>query len=153
MAERVGFEPTVEFPLHTLSKRAPSATRTSLRLIGINSLPRSTEAAQADCDADCDVHAAIGGVLLPRSRFVLLLSSLVLTMPLCVVHRAPSASHRSAHASSAPTSSPLKRSERCWPASRSTRRIIWDKPVYRVGCSASVGRCSRRARPGIEDAV
>ena len=23
MAERVGFEPTVEFPLHTLSKRAP----------------------------------------------------------------------------------------------------------------------------------
>ena len=32
MAERVGFEPTVEFPLHTLSKRAPSTTRTSLRL-------------------------------------------------------------------------------------------------------------------------
>ena len=31
MAERVGFEPTVEFPLHTLSKRAPSTTRTSLR--------------------------------------------------------------------------------------------------------------------------
>ena len=23
LAERVGFEPTVEFPLHTLSKRAP----------------------------------------------------------------------------------------------------------------------------------
>ena len=39
MAERVGFEPTVEFPLHTLSKRAPSTTRTSLRLSGINSLP------------------------------------------------------------------------------------------------------------------
>jgi hypothetical protein len=34
MAERVGFEPTVEFPLHTLSKRAPSTTRTSLRLGG-----------------------------------------------------------------------------------------------------------------------
>ena len=31
MAERVGFEPTVEFPLHTLSKRAPSTTRPSLR--------------------------------------------------------------------------------------------------------------------------
>src|SRR6185503_1789840 len=31
LAERVGFEPTVEFPLHTLSKRAPSTTRTSLR--------------------------------------------------------------------------------------------------------------------------
>ena len=33
MAERVGFEPTVEFPLHTLSKRAPSTTRTSLRYL------------------------------------------------------------------------------------------------------------------------
>src|SRR5271168_4653921 len=30
MAERVGFEPTLEFPLNTLSKRAPSATRPSL---------------------------------------------------------------------------------------------------------------------------
>src|SRR5690606_3129456 len=39
LAERVGFEPTVEFPLHTLSKRAPSTTRTSLRSSGINSLP------------------------------------------------------------------------------------------------------------------
>src|SRR5215204_2825850 len=36
LAERVGFEPTVEFPLHTLSKRAPSTTRTSLRSSGIN---------------------------------------------------------------------------------------------------------------------
>ena len=34
MAERVGFEPTVEFPLHTLSKRAPSTARTSLRRRG-----------------------------------------------------------------------------------------------------------------------
>src|ERR1035438_7349430 len=31
MAERVGFEPTLEFPLNTLSKRAPSTTRPSLR--------------------------------------------------------------------------------------------------------------------------
>src|ERR1051325_3738745 len=38
MAERVGFEPTVEFPLHTLSKRAPSTTRTSLRIFRINEL-------------------------------------------------------------------------------------------------------------------
>jgi hypothetical protein len=30
VAERVGFEPTVGFPLHTLSKRAPSASRPSL---------------------------------------------------------------------------------------------------------------------------
>src|SRR5258708_32026893 len=27
MADRVGFEPTRRFPVHTLSKRAPSATR------------------------------------------------------------------------------------------------------------------------------
>ena len=31
MAERVGFEPTVSLRLHTLSKRAPSTTRTSLQ--------------------------------------------------------------------------------------------------------------------------
>ena len=30
MAERVGFEPTIRFPVYTLSKRAPSATRPSL---------------------------------------------------------------------------------------------------------------------------
>ena len=30
MAERVGFEPTVELPLHTISSRAPSATRSPL---------------------------------------------------------------------------------------------------------------------------
>jgi hypothetical protein len=31
MAERVGFEPTVEFPRHSLSRRAPSTARTPLR--------------------------------------------------------------------------------------------------------------------------
>jgi hypothetical protein len=31
VAEREGFEPSVELPLHTLSKRAPSTTRPSLR--------------------------------------------------------------------------------------------------------------------------
>ena len=31
LAERVGFEPTLEFSPNTLSKRAPSATRTPLR--------------------------------------------------------------------------------------------------------------------------
>ena len=41
LAERVGFEPTVEFPLHTLSKRAPSTTRTSLRVFRISSLQAS----------------------------------------------------------------------------------------------------------------
>src|ERR1044072_3477900 len=32
MAERVGFEPTLRFPVNTLSKRAPSATRPPLRI-------------------------------------------------------------------------------------------------------------------------
>src|ERR1700722_864942 len=31
MAERVGFEPTVGFPRHSLSRRAPSTARTPLR--------------------------------------------------------------------------------------------------------------------------
>ena len=31
MAERQGFEPWIQFPVYTLSKRAPSATRPSLR--------------------------------------------------------------------------------------------------------------------------
>ncbi len=31
LAEREGFEPSIEFPLYTLSKRAPSTTRPSLR--------------------------------------------------------------------------------------------------------------------------
>ena len=35
LAEREGFEPSVGFPLHTLSKRAPSTTRTSLLLESI----------------------------------------------------------------------------------------------------------------------
>jgi hypothetical protein len=33
MAERVGFEPTVEFPLHSLSRRALSTTQTPLRVV------------------------------------------------------------------------------------------------------------------------
>ena len=32
MAEREGFEPSIEFPLYTLSKRAPSTTRPSLHV-------------------------------------------------------------------------------------------------------------------------
>ena len=36
LAEREGFEPSVEFPLHTLSKRAPSTTRPPLRKEGLN---------------------------------------------------------------------------------------------------------------------
>lgn len=32
MAEREGFEPSVRFPVHTLSRRAPSTTRSSLQV-------------------------------------------------------------------------------------------------------------------------
>ena len=35
MAERMGFEPMKEFPLYTLSKRAPSTTRPPLQLISV----------------------------------------------------------------------------------------------------------------------
>src|SRR6185369_6612456 len=43
MAERQGFEPWLEFPLNTLSKRAPSATRPSLRA---SCFPSLTQVAQ-----------------------------------------------------------------------------------------------------------
>src|SRR5665811_1188458 len=33
VAEREGFEPSIELPLYTLSKRAPSTTRPSLRRV------------------------------------------------------------------------------------------------------------------------
>ena len=33
MAERVGFEPTIELPLYSISNAAPSTTRPSLRVI------------------------------------------------------------------------------------------------------------------------
>jgi hypothetical protein len=33
MAERVGFEPTVEFPQHSLSRRALSTAQTPLRAV------------------------------------------------------------------------------------------------------------------------
>ena len=54
MAERVGFEPTVEFPLHTLSKRAPSTTRPSLRVLRISGLRASGSAQNPNCDRNCD---------------------------------------------------------------------------------------------------
>jgi hypothetical protein len=54
LAERVGFEPTVGFPLHTLSKRAPSTTRTSLRTCRINGLRASGSAPNPNCDRNCD---------------------------------------------------------------------------------------------------
>ena len=37
MAEREGFEPSVPFRIHTLSRRAPSTTRTSLQVLSTES--------------------------------------------------------------------------------------------------------------------
>ena len=45
LAEREGFEPSVEFPLHTLSKRAPSTARPSLP-------------AHSSAEADANLHVA-----------------------------------------------------------------------------------------------
>src|SRR5215510_1884305 len=58
LAERVGFEPTVEFPLHTLSKRAPSTTRTSLRL-RINELRAAWNSVAQDAPSNLVVQELI----------------------------------------------------------------------------------------------
>ncbi len=52
----MGFEPTVGFPLHTLSKRAPSTTRTSLRVCRISGLRASGSARRPNCDRNCDTR-------------------------------------------------------------------------------------------------
>ncbi len=67
MAERVGFEPTLEFPLNTLSKRAPSATRPSLQRresplklthFGMAELPTpGMGPSREDGDQDCYINA------------------------------------------------------------------------------------------------
>ena len=47
LAEGVGFEPTIRLPVYTLSKRAPSATRPSLRVAGSRREYRCRRPAQA----------------------------------------------------------------------------------------------------------
>jgi hypothetical protein len=51
MAERVGFEPTVEFPRHSLSRRALSTAQTPLRGCSVPSL------AKAQYRHNCTYHA------------------------------------------------------------------------------------------------
>ena len=53
LAEREGFEPSVEFPLHTLSKRAPSTTRTSLRSLESAVYRLVDEPANPNCVTNC----------------------------------------------------------------------------------------------------
>jgi hypothetical protein len=44
LAEREGFEPSIEFPLYTLSRRAPSTTRPSLQFcVAVLSLAQSIQ--------------------------------------------------------------------------------------------------------------
>ena len=69
VAEREGFEPSIEFPLYTLSKRAPSTTRPSLqsRKIGADCV------FQADCKSLNSItrganSTASGGADLPGPR-------------------------------------------------------------------------------------
>jgi hypothetical protein len=71
MAERVGFEPTLEFPLNTLSKRAPSATRPSLRLESVegnDSLQEAFNSAALALDATQAVSLDLILRVQPRNR-------------------------------------------------------------------------------------
>ena len=77
LAEREGFEPSVEFPLHTLSKRAPSTTRTSLRfrINGLRAVSNQDSAKPRFTHIQSDISS--GANRLPRrdpsrrSRFVI----------------------------------------------------------------------------------
>ena len=46
-AERAGFEPAIEFPLYTLSRRAPSATRTPLQIFWAAKIQFATQASES----------------------------------------------------------------------------------------------------------
>jgi hypothetical protein len=60
VAEREGFEPSVGFPLHTLSKRAPSASRSSLRF-RINDLQAVLGARTPNCDRPLNPSRSLTG--------------------------------------------------------------------------------------------
>jgi len=49
MAERVGFEPTVEFPRHSLSRRALSTAQTPLRGWSVSSLAKALYGHNSGC--------------------------------------------------------------------------------------------------------
>src|SRR5258708_4865687 len=59
MAERVGFEPTLEFPLTTLCKRAPSATRPSLRRAQLTVLDYSESIPDLRCRSEFRIQVVI----------------------------------------------------------------------------------------------
>src|SRR5579864_8131649 len=61
MAERVGFEPTLPFRVNTLSKRAPSATRPSLRRANV---------ASGRCGKRCESHTDDAKKTLPVDSMV-----------------------------------------------------------------------------------
>src|SRR5262249_55134066 len=65
LAERVGFEPTLEIPLITLSKRAPSATRPSLRRLMGSCCENRVES----CSHDSMVYPARAATVLAMEAF------------------------------------------------------------------------------------
>jgi hypothetical protein len=57
MAVKKGFEPLIQFPVYTLSRRAPSATRTLHRfLAGLFSLPRRANVVESVSDGKGFLH-------------------------------------------------------------------------------------------------
>src|SRR5262245_22116028 len=63
LAEGVGFEPTLRFPVNTLSKRAPSATRPPLLIAALGAAPSYIKSSglhffrfdhSADLDGSCE---------------------------------------------------------------------------------------------------
>src|ERR1700738_3984019 len=69
MAERVGFEPTLEFPLNTLSKRAPSTTRPPLpgMVVFLNLAQRQAPLARTSRDGLLPALAILKSLTLPTS--------------------------------------------------------------------------------------
>ena len=65
LAERAGFEPAIEFPLRTLSKRVPSATRPPLRTVsageGWDGAPSRTPRARGDGTGFRSCHRRLQG--------------------------------------------------------------------------------------------
>ncbi len=62
LAERVGFEPTVPFPVHTISSRAPSAARSPLHSTwGSARLPTAPRGEPALPHSPCSLGAASSG--------------------------------------------------------------------------------------------
>src|SRR5271165_5688168 len=63
MAERQGFEPWIPFRVYTLSKRAPSATRPSLRWVSLQKcpIPRAPRLTPQGNYIEAQFHCSVSG--------------------------------------------------------------------------------------------